>query len=99
MGYPQPATTLYGDSKTAIGVASDTVKVKQAKAIDKAYHWFRGRVRLGELTSHYIPSALSASNYLTKPLSPTDHHREVAKIVKFPPPDPLSPSTRKKKKV
>jgi hypothetical protein len=96
MGYPQPVTAFYGDNTTAIGIANDTVKIKQAKAIDKAYHWFRDRVRLGEFISHYIPSALNASNYLTKPLSPSDHHREISMIIKFPPPNPLNPSIRRK---
>ena len=96
MGYPQPATAFYGDNTTATGIANDTVKIKQAKAIDKAYHWFRDKVRLGEFTSHYIPSALSASNYLTKSLSPSDHHREISQIIKFPPPNPHNPSIRRK---
>ena len=91
MEYLQPATAFYG---TAIGVASDIVKTKQAKAPDKAHQWFRDKVRLGESTSSNLHSALSAPYYLTKPLSSTDHLRNVAKIVNFRPPDPLSPSVR-----
>ena len=78
MEYLQPASAFYG---TAIGVASDIVKTKQAKAPDKAHQWFRDKVRLSS-SPH---SALSAPYYLTQPLYLTDHLRSVAKIVKFRP--------------
>ena len=91
MEYLQPDSAFYG---TAIGIANDIVKTKQAKAPDKAHQWFRDKVRLGEYTSSNLHSALSAPYYLTQPLYLTDHLRNVAKIVKFRPPDPLSPSIR-----
>jgi hypothetical protein len=98
MGYPQPVIAFYGDNTTAIGIANDTVKMKQSKAIDKSYHWFRHKLRKGEYSSHYISSPLNRSNYLTKSLSPADHRREVVipGIINFPPPDPKNPSVRRK---
>jgi hypothetical protein len=37
MGYPQPPTILYGDNTTAIGIASDSIKVKNQKLWTKTF--------------------------------------------------------------
>jgi len=34
LGHPQPATPLQTDNSTASGIANDTLKQKQSKAID-----------------------------------------------------------------
>jgi len=96
MGYPQPAIQFFGDNTTAIGIANDSVKIKKAKAVDKAYHWFRDKVRQGEFISTHIPSHLNAADYMTKPLPAAEHNRQAARIVRFPPPNPLNPSVRRK---
>jgi hypothetical protein len=34
LGYPQPPSPLYADNSAAVGIATDTVKLKRSKAID-----------------------------------------------------------------
>lgn len=98
MNYPQPPTQFYGDNTTAVGMANDSVKIKRAKAVEKAFHWFRDKIRLGEFTSSHIPSNLNVADYMTKPLSPANHKRAVINILKFPPPNPNNPSVKQKYK-
>jgi hypothetical protein len=100
MGYPQPPTVLYGDNTTAVGIATDSIKVKRSKAMDNRLHWIRDRTRLGEFVPLHIPTNLNSADYQTKNLSVKEHNRQVKNCVKFPPPDPenpsLKPSVRKK---
>jgi hypothetical protein len=100
MGYPQPPTVLYGDNTTAIGIATDSIKMKMSKAMDKDYHWIRDRTRKGDFLPKHIRTELNSSDYLTKNLSVKEHNRQVKNYVKFPPPNPnnpsLKPSVRKK---
>jgi hypothetical protein len=100
MGYPQPPTILYGDNTTAIGIASDSIKVKKSKAMDKNLHWIKDRTRLGDFLPMYIPTELNSADYQTKNLAVKEHNRQVKNYVKFPPPNlenpSLKPSVRKK---
>jgi hypothetical protein len=84
MNYPQPPTRLYGDNTTAIGIATDTVKVKKSKAFDKSYHWTRDQARQGILKPIHIDTKLNSSDYMTKAHGTSEHKRQVVKITKFP---------------
>jgi hypothetical protein len=55
--YPQPATIILCDNTTAIGIATDSFKQKRTKAIDMRMHWIHDRVRQGQFTITYIPTA------------------------------------------
>jgi hypothetical protein len=102
MGYPQPPTILYGDNTTAIGIATDSIKVKKSKAMDKNLHWIKDRTRLGDFLPMYIPTEKNSADYQTKNLAVKEHNRQVRNYVKFPPPNlenpSLKPSVRKKVK-
>ena len=37
------------DNKSALGIATDTMKARRSKAIDMRYHWVRDRIRSSEL--------------------------------------------------
>jgi len=41
LGHPQPATPLQTDNSTASGIANDTLKQKQSKAIDMQFYWIQ----------------------------------------------------------
>ena len=43
--HPQAATKIYADNKAAVGIATDSVKLRKSKDIDMRYHWIRDRVR------------------------------------------------------
>jgi hypothetical protein len=94
MGYIQLPTQFYGDNTTAVGIANDDIKVKRSKGFDKAYHWFRDKVRLNEFVSIHIASELNGSDFQTKSLTTPEHRRQVTNFVSFPPADPDNPSLR-----
>jgi hypothetical protein len=48
MGHPQPPTPVETDNNTAAGVANDSIKQKQSKAVDMRFCWTRDRVRQGQ---------------------------------------------------
>jgi hypothetical protein len=83
LDYPQPPIKIYGDNSTAIGIANDAVKVKRSKAFDKTYHYTRDKVRTKDIESLKIPTKDNASDFYTKFLSPSEHKRQVSKLVKF----------------
>ena len=97
IGYPLPSTELFGDNKTAIGIANNSVKPKKSKAFDKSYNWFRGQVRQGLFISKHIASELNKADYFTKALKKVEHKRQAVKLVTYPPTNPLSPKHKHKK--
>ena len=62
MGYPQPPTILYGDNTTAIGITTDSIKIKKSKAIDKNLHWIMNKTRLGEFILIHIPTEKNSAD-------------------------------------
>ena len=79
---------------TAVGIATDSIKVKRSKAMDNRLHWIRDRTRLGDFIPLHIPTNLNSADYQTKNLSVKEHNRQVKSYVKFPPPDPKNPSLK-----
>jgi Reverse transcriptase (RNA-dependent DNA polymerase) len=51
MGNPQTPTMVVTDNSVAAGIANDTVKQKQSKAMDKRFYWVRDRVAQKQLSS------------------------------------------------
>jgi hypothetical protein len=45
LGHAQPAIPIQTDNSTAAGIANDTVKQKQSKAIKMRFYWIRDPVR------------------------------------------------------
>ena len=39
MGHPQPPTPIHCDNSTAVGIANDTVKQQQSRAMEMRYFW------------------------------------------------------------
>jgi Reverse transcriptase (RNA-dependent DNA polymerase) len=76
MGHPQPATPIYCDNSTAVGIASDTVKQKRSKAIDMRFYWIRDRVRNGQFIIYWQKGSLNQADYFSKH-HPTKHHQAI----------------------
>ena len=57
------------DNKCAQGLANDTVKRRQSKAIDMRFHWIRDRVRQGQFLINWGPGASNLADFFTKNLA------------------------------
>jgi hypothetical protein len=73
LGHPQPVTTIQTDNQCANGIANDTVKQKQSKAIDMRFYWIRDRVRQGQFNVHWRKSTDILADYFTKHHPPATH--------------------------
>jgi hypothetical protein len=73
MGYPQLPTPILCDNTCALGIATDSVKLKRTKSIDMRFHWVRDRVRQLQLKPMYIQSKSNAADFYTKFLLVQDH--------------------------
>ena len=71
MGHPQPATPMVTDNNTASGIATDTAKQKQSKAIDMRFYWIRDRVRQGQSTIYWSKGQANCADYFSK------HHQAI----------------------
>ena len=77
MGHPQPGPTpIQTDNTVADGIANDTVKIKQTKAMDMRFYWIRDRVRQGQFRVHWKRGNTNLADYFTKH-HPPSHHIEV----------------------
>jgi hypothetical protein len=69
LGHPQPATPIYCDNTTAVGIANDLLKQRRSKSIDMRYHWIRDRVKLGQFNVQWRKGTYNLADYFTKPYS------------------------------
>jgi histone deacetylase 1/2 len=69
LGHPQGATPILVDNKCAQGLANDTVKRRQSKAIDMRFHWIRDRVRQGQFEIIWGPGSENLADFFTKNLA------------------------------
>jgi hypothetical protein len=74
LGYPQAATKLYADNKAAVGIATDSVKLRKSKAIDMRYHWIRDRVRQKVFDVIWAEGKGNDADFFTK-LQPSARHQ------------------------
>jgi hypothetical protein len=74
MGHPQPATPIQTNNAVAAGIADDTVKQCQSKAINMRFYWIKDRMKNGEFLIDWRKGLDNAVNYFTKHHSPL-HHR------------------------
>ena len=81
LGHPQVLPTdIYGDNTTATGIANDTVKMKQSKAIDMRFHWVRDRVRQRHFNVLWRKGADNLADFFTKAL-PVHIHRQLMPLI------------------
>ena len=49
MGHPPPATPIEVDNQCAVGILTDTVKQRRARAMDMRFFWVKDRIRQGQV--------------------------------------------------
>jgi hypothetical protein len=81
LGYPQlQATSLVCDNACAVGIATDSVKIKRSKTIDMRYHWLRDRVRLSDIAITWSKGSTNLADFFTKAL-PVHRFRELKPLI------------------
>ena len=72
----RPPTVIVTDNNTAVGIANDTIKQKQSKAMDMRFYWIRDRTRQGQFHIIWKSGKLNKANYFTKHF-PGKFHQEI----------------------
>ena len=62
----QPPTEIITDNVAALGIATNTCKLRRSKSMDMRYHWIRDRVHLKDFKIVWRPGHESIADYLTK---------------------------------
>jgi hypothetical protein len=73
MGHPQPATLIQTYNSTACGIANDTNKQQQPRAINMRFYWVQDRVQQGQFHIYWGLGKLNLANYYTKHHAATHH--------------------------
>jgi len=81
LGHPQSPVQFFGDNEISVAISNDAVKVKRSRAIDKSYHWFRGKCRENIFVSKHIPGSKNVADYFTKDISKQRHDELAPKII------------------
>ena len=84
LGHIQPPTVIYTDNECAVGLASDSVKIRRSRTIDNRFHWVRDRVRQGQFIVKWISGANILADFFTKPLAVHRHQTLMHHIVYVP---------------
>ena len=84
LGHPQAATEIKCDNKCAVGLATDTLKIKRSKSIDMRFHWIRDRIRQQHFAVTWEPGASNRADFFTKALPTHVHQARMPTIVDIP---------------
>jgi 3',5'-cyclic AMP phosphodiesterase CpdA len=84
LGHPQPATIILCDNQCAVGIATDTVKVKKTKSIDMKFNWIRDRVRQKHFIISWRKGEHNLADFFTKAL-PVHIHQSLMPLLVFSP--------------
>jgi hypothetical protein len=66
LGHPQPATPIVTNNSTATGIANDSVKQKQSKAMDMRFYWIWDRVRQEQFIVYWQHGTTNQADCFTK---------------------------------
>ena len=66
MRCPQHPTVIQGDNTCSIGIATNTVKLKQSKHMDMRFHWIRDRIKQGQFIPIWKYGDYNLADYSTK---------------------------------
>ena len=72
------------DNKCAVGLATDTLKIKRPKSIDMRFHWIRDRIRQQHFAVAWEPGASNRADFFTKVLPTHVHQTRMLTIVDIP---------------
>lgn len=70
MGHLQLPTPIATDSIMVIGLANNTLKQKQSKAIDMQFYWLRDYIWQGLFTIYWCKGSLNKADYFTNIIWP-----------------------------
>lgn len=85
VGKPQPPTLIMCDNQCAVGIATDTVKLKRTKTIDMRFHWVRDRVNQGHFIIMWRKGQHNLADFFTKALPVHVHRTHMPFLVRNPP--------------
>ena len=94
LGYAQGPTTIICDNACAVGLATDTIKIKRTKAIDMRYHWLRDRIRDKQFHIYWSKGSTNLADFFTKAL-PVYRFRELKRLIVAGSVDLTNPSLSK----
>ena len=66
MGHPQPLMPIQIDNSAALGVVTNTIQPKEAKAMDMKFHWLCCRNNQQQLRTHWRAGSTILADYVTK---------------------------------
>jgi hypothetical protein len=84
LGYPQPPTIILCDNDCAVGIANNTVKLKQSTAVDMRYHWIRDRIAQLQFRVIWRKGANNLADFFTKALPVHSHQSLMLFLVRTP---------------
>jgi hypothetical protein len=87
LGHLQSPTSLITDNPTASGIANDTVKQHQSKAIDVRFYWIRDRICQGQFTVEWKKGERNLADYFMKH-HPKRNHVQIRSMYLFNPSNP-----------
>jgi hypothetical protein len=81
-----PPRQVQADDSTATGIANDSIKQKQSKAIDMHFYWIRDHVRQGQFHIFWKRGIHNRADYFTKH-HPAAHHQDIRSSYLYEPAD------------
>ena len=81
IGHIQPPTIILSDNACAVGLATDSVKIKRSKSIDMRFHWIRDRVRQGHFRVIWRKGANNLADFFTKVIPVHQHQATMPLLV------------------
>lgn len=76
LGHLQPATPVVTNNSTTVGIATNSVKQRQSKAIDMRFYWIRDLVCQGQFKIYLQRRNTNQADYFSKH-HPLAHHIEM----------------------
>jgi hypothetical protein len=73
MNHPQPPTPIQTDNSAAAGLANDSIKQKQFKAMSMQWFWIRDKVKDNIFNVYWNSGKTNREDYFSKQ-HPTKHH-------------------------
>jgi hypothetical protein len=74
LSHPQPPSPLQTDNTTATGIATDTIKQKQSKAIDMHFYWIWDHIKQKQYHVYWCLAEGNKVDYFTKHHSAKHNH-------------------------
>ena len=91
MQWPQPPTPITVDNSTAMGLARDTSKANESRAMDMRLHWIQDQAQQRQFLVTWAPGKLNKADYFAKLHAPI-HHQCTRFVYLHPTSSPTNPA-------